>query len=132
MALTSSSQTLLSDFVRLDLGVVILVLETTLILRDAPDGARISSDWGIAWAEARERAAESPVPRSVTMHQLQRLAVETAAHAEANPTTVSEADLTEYLEMREQLTQDLREYGGEEGEIAREAPNPGWGGCVVA
>ena len=115
----------------MDLGVVILVLETTLILREAPDGARLSSDWGIAWL-AREHAPGSPAPRSATMRQLQRLAVETAAQAEANPTTVSEADLTEYLEMHEQLTQDLHEYGGEEGEIAREAPNPGWGGCVVA
>ena len=132
MALTSSSQTLISDFVGLDLGVVILVLETTLILRDAPDGARISSDWGIAWLEAREHAAGSPVPRSVTMRQLQRLAVETAAHAEANPTAVSAADLTEYLEMREQLTQDLREYGEEEEEAPREAPVPGWGGCVIS
>ena len=90
-----------------------------MILREAPDGARLSSDWGIAWSEAREHAAGSPAPRSVTMRQLQRLAVETAAHAEANPATVSAADLTEYLEMREQLTQDLREYGEEEEEAPK-------------
>ena len=123
---------LLFDFIGLDLGVIILVLETTLILCEAPDSTHISSDWGIAWSEARERTAGSPVLRSVTMHRLQCLAVETAAHAEANPTTVSEANLTKYLEMREQLMQDLYEYGGEEEEVPCEAPVPGWGGYVIS
>ena len=66
------------------------------------------------------------------MRWLQCLAVETAAYAEANPTTVSEANLTKYLEMREQLMQDLHKYGGEEEEVPCEAPVPGWGGCVIS